>query len=85
MGQILAPTTDASVLALLNAALTNGGTSADIANGNYTLVQYQGADAYIYQVTIAGSNGTAGSDDTIELIGALTGVGADAMLATNFA
>lgn len=79
------PNSDASLVAALNAVLTNGGTNADIANGNYTVVGYNGNNGYVYQVSIVGNDGTAGGDDTVELIGILNNVGADVLTAANFA
>jgi hypothetical protein len=81
--QVAAPLNDASLLAALNQVLTNGGNGADIANGNYTVIAYNGNNGYLYQLTIAGGNGTAGGDDTVELIGILQNVGADTLTATN--
>lgn len=83
--QIANPTNDASVLASLNQVLVGGGVVGDIANGNYTVIGYQGANAYVYQIAIAGANGTAGGDDLVELIGVLSNVGADAINAINIA
>jgi hypothetical protein len=82
--QVAAPTNDASLLAALNLVLTNGGNASDIANGDYTVIAYNGNNGYVYQVYIAGGNGTAGNDDTVELIGILQNVGADTLTAANF-
>jgi hypothetical protein len=72
------------LLAALNQVLTNGGNGADIANGDYTVIAYNGNNGYVYQLTIAGGNGTGGGDDTVELIGILQNVGADTLTAANF-
>lgn len=84
IGEILAPTNSGAVLSLLNLGLANGGTMGNIANGTYGLVLYQGANAYLYEITIANGDGTAGGNDTVELVGILNNVGAGAMVATNF-
>lgn len=81
---IAAPALDASLLTTLNQVLTGHGVVGDIANGNYTVVGYNGDSAYIYHVTIAGGDGTAGADDIVELVGVLQHVGADSLTATKF-
>lgn len=81
---IAAPTSDVSLLASLSSVLTNAGSGADIADGNYTVIGYNGATAYVYQVTIAGGDGTAGLTDIVELIGTVSGLAADALTAANF-
>ena len=83
--QIANPTNDASVLASLNQVLVGGGVVGDIANGNYTVIGYQGANAYVYQIAIAGGDGTGGGNDLVELVGVLSNVGADAINAINIA
>jgi hypothetical protein len=86
IGEILTPTNDAAVLNLLNQALANGGSNADIAaNGNYGVVLYNGGNAYLYEIrTGAGANGTGGGDDIVELVGVLNNVGNGALVGTNF-
>lgn len=80
------PTNDASVLAALNSVLANGGTTADIADGNYNVIGYNGADAFIYQVTVAGGDGSnGGAGDIVELIGQVIGIGGDNFGAANIA
>jgi hypothetical protein len=82
--QVAAPTNPLSLLAALNQVLANGGSAADIADGDYTVIAYNGNNGYVYQVNIAGANGTGGGDDTVELIGILQNVGADTLTAANF-
>ena len=82
--QVAAPTNPLSLLAALNQVLVNGGSGADIADGDYTVIAYNGNNGYVYQVNIAGGDGTGGGDDTVELIGILQNVGADTLTAANF-
>ncbi|MEY8831726.1 DUF4214 domain-containing protein [Phaeobacter italicus] len=70
----------AGVEALIEAA------TGTVADGNYTAILYSGADAGIYNVTVAGGDNftAAGAGDDVELIGVVTGVGADALGSADF-
>jgi len=78
VADLTAVTDGGAIEVLLIAALGNTTT------GNYTVVIYSGADAGIYDMNVVTTTMSASGDITIELVAVLTGVGANALTASNF-